>query len=58
MDEWRDEKEGNEWGTRTNWLPKQNKNGGSTVPQGIMVTRMDTNVYSSCQHLLLCTDYK
>ncbi len=27
MDEWRDEKEGNEWGTRINWPPKQNKNG-------------------------------
>jgi hypothetical protein len=27
MDRWCDKKEGNEWGTRTNWQPNQNKNG-------------------------------
>ena len=27
MGGWRAKKEGNEWGTRTNWPPKQNKNG-------------------------------
>ena len=26
MDGWHDKKEGIEWGTRTNWQPKQNKN--------------------------------
>ncbi len=27
MDGWRDKKEDDEWGTRTIWQPKQNKNG-------------------------------
>lgn len=48
MDEWRDEKEGNEWAQEPIGRQSKTKMARSTVPQGIMVTRMDTNLFSSC----------
>ena len=57
MDEWRHEKEGNEWAQEPIGHQSKTKMARSTVPQGIMVTRMDTNLFSSCYHLLLRMDY-
>ena len=48
MDKWRDEKEGNEWAQEPIGRKSKTKMAPSTVQQGIMVTRMDTNLFLSC----------
>jgi hypothetical protein len=55
MDGWRDKKEGNKWGTTTNWQPKQNKNGTtySTTGYGVWVISTNQGIVPHVNFLVL-----